>query len=441
MRLVPGQPPLPRRVTPLPRRVTLRTRAAAVALVALLSVLALTGVASAAARAPSGVEGERMDVPRGARDVVRDPAASGHRALVLRSRARARARLGLATASRIQVVARARRCRGTPRLRVLVDGRTAILRRAPAARWTALSSRRLVPGGRHAISVSLADPLRGRGCRRALGIDAVRLVPATKQAATRPPGAPAPGAGAAPPPAAGAGAAGIWRPGPRTTWQWQLTTPVDLSVPADMYDIDLFDNGADVVAALHASGRRAVCYLSAGTYEPGRPDSGAFPAAVLGDQVQGWPSERWLDIRRLDVLGPIMEKRLDLCRAKGFDGVEPDNVDGYSNSTGFPLTAADQLAYNRFLVAAAHARGLSVGLKNDLDQAAELQPDYDWALNEECFQNGECDLLRPFVAAGKAVFNVEYSLDPSAFCPQAQALGFMSMRKTLSLDASRTACW
>jgi hypothetical protein len=162
---------------------------------------------------------------------------------------------------------------------------------------------------------------------------------------------------------------------------------------------------------------------------------------VLGDAVSGWPDERWLDIRRLDVLGPIMEKRLDLCRAKGFDGVEPDNVDGYSNGTGFPLSAADQLAYNRFLVSAAHARGLSIGLKNDLDQVAELQPIYDWALNEECFANSECQLLQPFVQAGKAVFNVEYGLDPASFCPQARAMGFMSMRKELALDAARTPCW
>jgi len=404
-------------------------------LVAVAILVAVAGV-PAVASAASGIEGERMHVPRGARHVIRDATASGHRALLLRSRAQARARLRVAARTRIEVVARARQCHGTPRVRVAVDGRTVVLRRAPPGRWAALSSRRAMRPGWHAVAVSLADPLQARGCRRSVAIDAVRLVPVRRGAAPRPPAAPGP----ARPPAA-TGAPGIWRPGPRTTWQWQLTTPVDLSVAADMFDIDLFDNGADVVSALHAGGRRAVCYLSAGTYEPGRPDSGAFPATVLGDAVQGWPDERWLDIRRLDVLRPIMEKRLDICRAKGFDGVEPDNVDGYGNSTGFPLTAADQLAYNRFLVAAAHDRGLSIGLKNDLDQAAELQPDYDWALNEECFQNGDCDLLRPFVAAGKAVFNVEYSLDPDAFCPQARALGFMSMRKSLALDASRTPCW
>ena len=162
-----------------------------------------------------------------------------------------------------------------------------------------------------------------------------------------------------------------------------------------------------------------------------RPDAGAFPDAVKGDS-NGWSGERWLDIRRLDVLGPIMQRRLDLCKQKGFDAVEPDNVDGYTNSTGFPLTAADQLTYNRFLATAAHARGLSIGLKNDLDQAQTLEPDFDWALNEQCFQYNECGLLKPFSAAGKAIFEVEYNLDPAQFCPQARTLGIMSMKKKLS---------
>src|SRR5258705_316926 len=82
--------------------------------------------------------------------------------------------------------------------------------------------------------------------------------------------------------------------------------------------------------------------------------------------------------------------------------IEPDNVDGYANSSGFPLSAKDQLAYNRWLAEAAHARGLSIALKNDLDQVAALAPYFDWALNEECFQYKECGSLAPFTTAGKA---------------------------------------
>ena len=141
---------------------------------------------------------------------------------------------------------------------------------------------------------------------------------------------------------------------------------------------------AATVAALHAAGRKVACYFSAGSFEDWRPDAAQFPAAVKGGG-NGWPGERWLDIRRLDILMPIMEARLNLCKQKGFDSVDPDNVDGYTNTTGFPLTAADQLAYNASIANAAHARGLTVALKNDLNQIPQLVPYFDWALNEQCF--------------------------------------------------------
>jgi len=215
---------------------------------------------------------------------------------------------------------------------------------------------------------------------------------------------------------------------------------VNESYEAAMYDVDLFDTSASTVASLHARGRKAVCYMSAGSWENWRPDAGRFPASVLGNS-NGWAGEKWLDIRRLDLLGPIMEARLDLCRSKGFDGVEPDNVDGYTNRTGFPLTGADQLRYNTFFANAAHARGLSVGLKNDLDQVRELVSVFDWAMNEECFSYDECGLLTPFIDAGKAVFHVEYGKATSTFCPQARTMRFSSMKKRLDLDAWRETCW
>ncbi len=87
------------------------------------------------------------------------------------------------------------------------------------------------------------------------------------------------------------------------------------------------------------------------------------------------------------------------------------------------------MRFNRFLAAAAHARGLSIGLKNDLDQVATLEGDFDWALNEQCFQYDECGKLRPFVDAGKAVFVAEYRA--GAFCARARADGYMAMLKRL----------
>ncbi len=232
----------------------------------------------------------------------------------------------------------------------------------------------------------------------------------------------------------------IWVPAPHTTWQWQLTTPVDRSVTAQMFDIDLFDNSSGVVAVLHRTGRHVICYLDAGTYENFRPDAHLFPKSVLG-KTNGWPGERWLDIRRLSILEPIMRARFALCARKGFDGVEADNVDGYENPTGFPLTGADQLTYNEWLARTAHAFHLSIALKNDVDQTRQLEPHFDYALDEQCFQYTECQRLRPFVIHHKAVFEVEYQLPTSRFCAQAKRNGFMSMRKDLNLDAKRQACW
>ncbi len=234
--------------------------------------------------------------------------------------------------------------------------------------------------------------------------------------------------------------AGVWQPAPGTSWQWQLTGSIDTSFDVDMYDVDLFDAPQSAIDQLHADGRVVICYFSAGSWEEWRPDAGAFPPSVLGNPLDGWPGEKWLDIRQLAILGPIMSARLDVAVAKACDGVEPDNLDGYANDSGFPLTAQDQLNYNTWLAAEAHQRGLSIGLKNDLAQIEDLVPHFDWALNEQCFEYEECDVLLPFIQAGKAVFGVEYEGDPDIFCPQANAMNLDWLMKNLDLDAWRLSC-
>ncbi|MFF4587213.1 endo alpha-1,4 polygalactosaminidase [Streptomyces sp. NPDC001388] len=230
-----------------------------------------------------------------------------------------------------------------------------------------------------------------------------------------------------------------WRPRPGLAWQWQLDGRADPSVDVPVYDIDGFENTAADVARLHRDGRKVICYVNVGAWEDFRPDEDAFPRSVLGDR-NGWAGERWLDIRKLSVLRPIMERRFDMCRDKGFDAVEPDLVEGYANETGFPLTAGDQLRYNRMIARIAHERGLSVGLKNDLAQIPQLLSDFDFAVNEECAQFGECARLTPFIAAGKAVFHVEYAQPTSSFCALSRRLKLSSMQKKLELGVWRKPC-
>ncbi len=232
----------------------------------------------------------------------------------------------------------------------------------------------------------------------------------------------------------------IWRPALQTNWHIQFTGTLDTSVPAQVFDIDLFDTSASTIATLKSKGARLICYMSAGSWEDWRPDAAQFPAVVKGNS-NGWAGENYLDIRRIDLLGPIMEKRLDLCKAKGFDSVDFDNVDTYLHSgSGFALTYADQLNYNRYLANAAHARGLSAGLKNDLEQIKDLVAYFDFSINEECFSYNECDMLLPFIQAGKAVFIIEYDTPTSTFCSIANAKNFNASRKRLSLDAWREPC-
>ncbi len=235
--------------------------------------------------------------------------------------------------------------------------------------------------------------------------------------------------------------AAIWHPAPGTSWQWQLSETIDTSLSVDMYDIDLFDAPQGVIDTLHGDGRVVVCYFSAGSREQWRPDADDIAVAARGEPLDGWAGEVWLDVRDATVRS-VMKARLDLAVTKDCDAVEPDNVDGFANDSGFPLTGADQLDFNRFLATEAHTRGLSIGLKNDVDQIAALVGDFDWALNEECFAYSECGTMTPFITAGKAVFQVEYGAASLAdtVCPQAALRGFDTLIKNLDLDAWRVAC-
>ena len=232
-----------------------------------------------------------------------------------------------------------------------------------------------------------------------------------------------------------------WSPTPLTTWQYQINGSVNTSHNVVMYDLDLFETPQAVIDTLHAHGRIVVAYFRAGVWEDWRPDAGDFPTALLGNTVSGWSGERWLNIANTTLIHPRMEARLDLAVAKGFDGVEPSDVDGYHQATGFPLTAANQLSFNQWLAGAAHLRGLSVGLKNDREQIAGLATYFDWALEERLYEYDEASLAQPFLGAGKAVFDVEYSGVPVTICPPAIADHVSLLFKTLELgDEPLGAC-
>jgi hypothetical protein len=237
------------------------------------------------------------------------------------------------------------------------------------------------------------------------------------------------------------------------SWQWQLQGEIDTSLDVQAYDVDLFDASQTVIDELHSSGRIVICYFSAGTYEGWRSDWKEYFPFITDEKYGGneppfagrladW-DERWLDVRRIDLLGPIMTSRLELAVSKNCDAVEPDNVDAYQNSaeTGLlDLTAEDQLAYNRWIADQAHGVGLSVGLKNDVDQLQDLVDWYDWALNEQCFEYDECEAYGAFTNRDKVVLGVEYSGWLCRFCPQARTMQLSWMKKRPELGPWRRGC-
>jgi hypothetical protein len=275
-------------------------------------------------------------------------------------------------------------------------------------------------------------------------------------------------------------AGACWTPPLTARWQYQLEGAaglyestgginVDLCavpftggpcVSPEVYDIDLYvdqsitgdgnfvvDTAA--VDAIHAAGRHALCYLSAGDIETFRPDyqqcvdfDASCGQCLIGRPFSRvFPDEFWANINndqgQREFMLAMVEARVQKCVAAGFDGIEYDVVDAYaqrSRRTGWEISYATQLAYDQALANLAHGHGLTVALKNDLGQLADLMPYFDYAINEQCFQYRECDNNPPpgypaWVAAGKAVFTVEYRKRTRRFCALANAANFNSIKK------------
>jgi hypothetical protein len=201
----------------------------------------------------------------------------------------------------------------------------------------------------------------------------------------------------------------IWQPKAGVKWQIQLINAVsDTTVNADVWDIDLFDNTADRITTLKAKGHKVICYFSAGTYEDWRPDISKFDTTDLGSNLDEWPGERWLNIKS-DKVRAIISSRLDMAKAKGCDGVDPDNIDAYANSNGLGLTEGDSIDFLNFLARESHSRGMAIGLKNGGDIIGSVIEIMQWSVNEQCAEFKECGVYAAFTEVDKPVFHIEYS--------------------------------
>ncbi|KAJ5652375.1 hypothetical protein N7507_009801 [Penicillium longicatenatum] len=240
----------------------------------------------------------------------------------------------------------------------------------------------------------------------------------------------------------------IWQPEVGTKWQIELLYVLnDTSVDADIYDIDLFNNPNSTIKKLQDMGRKVICYFSAGTYEDWRNDADEFKTSDLGASLDDWPGEQWLDTNSENVR-KIMRQRLDLAQAKGCDGVDPDNIDGYNNKNGLGLTKNDAISYVKWLASQTHGRNMSLGLKNGGAIIDSVIDKMQWSVNEQCAVYEECDVYSAFINASKPVFHIEYpkgddtnsnnkvsTKQLNSACNAASSGSFSTVIKNMDLDS------
>ena len=168
-----------------------------------------------------------------------------------------------------------------------------------------------------------------------------------------------------------------------------------------------------------AAGAYNLCYVNAfqtQDYQAGwwkRHHPGLLLHSKAGKLVTdpNWHGEILLDTStaaKRRALTRIIGGWIDDCAYRGFDAVDPDNLDSNTRSHHL-LTAADNLAFAKLIAARAHADGLAVGQKNDAELSARARrtAHFDFAVVESCQVYSECgDYLRTY---GADVLEVEYS--------------------------------
>jgi hypothetical protein len=219
-----------------------------------------------------------------------------------------------------------------------------------------------------------------------------------------------------------------------------------------IYDIDGIINPRSTVTALHASGKHVVCYVevgAAGNYYSGAQEGMATTyyqqlhnAGVFGKKVPGYP-EYYLNIQSPATVSIIESMIATQCAAKGFDAVETDIDEEYTDTSGFPLTKAIEESYMTTLANDMHGLGLGWWIKNPDDTgdsyATDMYPLADAVLTEQCNQYSTCGSLSAYVGH-KAVFNAEYRLRPASFCLGDDIRGFNGAKFNLGLTGVRKPC-
>jgi hypothetical protein len=224
-----------------------------------------------------------------------------------------------------------------------------------------------------------------------------------------------------------------------TSFQEQLTGPVDTSVNASVYVIQGSQGTQPVVQSLHALQRKVVCFIVVGAVQDGSSLASQLPARVIGEPVRSAPGWHYVDVR-----DPAVEegvgRQLDQCQANGFDGVQGSVTDEYQHDTGFSISIADETNFLQWFAHGVHYRDMAATLEDTQVLAPSLADRFDMALVNHCVGSNTCGQYTSFVKVSKPVVDIEFGGDWTNYCGQASALGITVINKHPSLNAWQKTC-
>lgn len=194
--------------------------------------------------------------------------------------------------------------------------------------------------------------------------------------------------------------------------------------------------GVGVVSRDHgaqpAPGVYNICYVNAfqtqtsdaAWWKRAHPDLLLTSGGGGGGGVGGYVTDSEWNELLLDVstaqkraaLLQVIRPWIDECAAKGFDALEPDNMDSWTRSNG-RLTRQQALDFIALVTAYAHGKGLAVAQKNalELGAAGRSQGKLDFAIAEECadytMDDGQPECQGYVNVYGNHVIVLEYDQD------------------------------
>ncbi|ORX39043.1 glycoside hydrolase superfamily [Kockovaella imperatae] len=250
-----------------------------------------------------------------------------------------------------------------------------------------------------------------------------------------------------------------------------VTSKYGVKVNAHVYVVDGQEHTAQQIANYHANGKKVICYFSAGSWEPERPDAlNLSPECYCGkgvsynkrtgectgknanqNKLDGW-DEWYLDLHNPSCISQVkawQNKRIQSFIAKGCDGIDPDNVDEFANTQAFGVTAQDEVNYLMWLSQTAKKGNLAIDLKNapsllvdDNGNPTQWQKQlieaFDFSVIEQCHEGDNCDQFDAFLAAGKPQIQVEYNGDGYEMtkCPSLEDGQHLLVYNTPDLDST-----